>query len=50
MVRRVRKVTNLDQADVEATAALIMRCLRLQPENRPSAEELLKDPWFSGVE
>ena len=38
------------EADVLSTAALMRRCLRLDPNQRASASELLKDPWFAGVE
>jgi serine/threonine protein kinase len=34
----------------KATADIMSRCLRLDPDDRASAEELLKDPWFADVE
>ena len=39
-------------SDEEATATvkLVERCLRLDPAHRPTAAELLSDPWFDGVE
>ncbi|KAI0709096.1 kinase-like domain-containing protein [Earliella scabrosa] len=35
--------------EVPALAAVIGRCLRLDPADRATAEELLGDPWFEGV-
>jgi len=35
--------------DVLGAASLIRRCLKLDPESRPSAEDLMKDPWFSDI-
>ncbi|KXN84886.1 Serine/threonine-protein kinase SRPK [Leucoagaricus sp. SymC.cos] len=40
----------LEEADIAPIAALMKRCMRLDPKNRASAEELLADPWFTGVE
>ncbi|KAF8903165.1 kinase-like protein [Gymnopilus junonius] len=40
----------IEEADVLSTAALMRRCLRLDPAQRASAAELLSDPWFDGVE
>ena len=39
----------LQEDEVASVAALMKRCLRLNPENRPSAQELLKDPFWEGV-
>ncbi|KAF8641333.1 hypothetical protein AX16_010031 [Volvariella volvacea WC 439] len=39
-----------NSVDVKETARLIRRCLKLRPCDRPTAEELLKDPWFDGAE
>lgn len=39
----------LQENEVASVAALMKRCLRLNPENRPSAQELLKDPFWEGV-
>ncbi|KAF8662050.1 hypothetical protein AX16_001235 [Volvariella volvacea WC 439] len=39
----------IKKSGVEATVKLVKRCLRLNPGDRPSAEELLKDPWFDGA-
>ncbi|THH14237.1 hypothetical protein EW146_g6079 [Bondarzewia mesenterica] len=32
--------------DVEGAAALMSRCLRLDPKDRATAQELLEDPWL----
>jgi serine/threonine protein kinase len=40
----------IEELDIPSTVALTRRCLRLDPTNRASAEELLTDPWFSGVD
>jgi serine/threonine protein kinase len=37
------------EEDVLSTAAIMQKCLRLDPAKRLSAEELLMDPWFAGV-
>ncbi|THU76920.1 kinase-like protein [Dendrothele bispora CBS 962.96] len=39
----------LSEAEIDATAKLMRRCLKLYPDERASAEELLNDPWFEGV-
>jgi serine/threonine protein kinase len=43
------KVKVLQEADVLATAKIMQRCLRLNPKDRASAEELLQDPWWQGA-
>ncbi|KAG1784135.1 kinase-like protein [Suillus placidus] len=40
----------IEEEDVLSTAALMRRCLRLDPTNRASAAELLADPWFAGID
>ncbi|GJJ14303.1 hypothetical protein Clacol_008567 [Clathrus columnatus] len=40
----------LKQRDVDVTAALLERCLRVNPEDRPTAEELLKDPFWEDMD
>jgi serine/threonine protein kinase len=39
-----------NEEDVLSTAAIVQRCLKLDPAKRPTAEELLLDPWFAGVD
>ncbi|KAJ7216539.1 kinase-like protein [Mycena pura] len=36
------------RTDAESMGTLLKRCLRLDPSERPSAEDLLSDAWFSG--
>ncbi|KAJ7748548.1 kinase-like protein [Mycena maculata] len=36
--------------DVSAMATLMRRCLRLNPDDRVTAEELLQDPWLEGAD
>ena len=40
----------ISDEDAAATVSLIGRCLQLNPADRPTAVELLSDPWFDGVE
>lgn len=40
----------LAKPDILSTVDLMRRCLRLDPADRASAEELLTDPWFAGVD
>lgn len=37
------------EEDVLATAAFMQRCLRLNPKDRATAEELLQDRWWQEV-
>ncbi|KAF8808766.1 kinase-like protein [Phlegmacium glaucopus] len=39
----------LQEPDVLATAKIMQRCLRLNPKDRATAEELLQDPWWHGA-
>ena len=34
---------------MESTVAFIRRCLTVDPNKRPTAKELLNDPWLKGV-
>jgi len=43
----IRSYKVIQEADVLATAALMRRCLRLDPAQRASAADLLSDPWFA---
>jgi len=38
------------EEDVVSTAAIMQKCLKLNPAQRLSAEELLMDPWFAGID
>jgi hypothetical protein len=40
-------VPSLPAQDREAVAVFIRRCLKLQPEQRATAKELLNDVWLS---
>lgn len=35
--------------EVAALASLVGRCLRLDPAERATAQDLLSDPWFEDV-
>lgn len=45
----LRTFVDLSEDDVLSTVAFMHRCLRLDPAERPSADELLKDPWFNNA-
>ena len=47
---RLDELKVLSDEEATATANLIERCLHLNPVDRPTAVELLSDPWFDGVE
>lgn len=44
--RSLRNYKVLQEADVLTTANIMQRCLRLNPKDRATAEELLQDPWW----
>ncbi|KAM5531280.1 hypothetical protein V8D89_012581 [Ganoderma adspersum] len=48
-LRRVldMKRPGLDSAEGDAIATILHRCLKLDPRERPSADELLEDPWWT---
>jgi serine/threonine-protein kinase SRPK3 len=39
-----------EDESAEDTARFLRRCLRLRPEDRATARELLDDPWLAGVD
>jgi serine/threonine-protein kinase SRPK3 len=45
----LRNCEALSEEDVLATVAFMHRCLRLDPKNGASAEELLQDTWWQEV-
>ena len=40
----------VDPAEVPKLADFMRRCLHVDPQKRATALELLKDPWFEGVD
>ncbi|KAH0581560.1 Dual specificity protein kinase lkh1 [Termitomyces sp. J132] len=50
LVSKIRKLTNLEEAEVTLTAQFISRCFHLNPEDRPNALDLLSDPFLNGVD
>ncbi|KAG6876074.1 hypothetical protein C0993_005712 [Termitomyces sp. T159_Od127] len=50
LVTKIKKFTQLEEADVVLTAQFLSRCFRLNPEDRPDGLELLSDPFFTGVD
>ena len=45
----LERETTVPRDEVAPLASLIGKCLRLDPAERATAEELLNDPWFEGV-
>lgn len=41
---------DISKEESDAVKALIRRILQYDPAKRPSAEEILLDPWFAGDE
>lgn len=41
----IKAYENGTPEEIIAVAALTERCLRLDPRDRPSADDLLTDPW-----
>ncbi|CAK7267275.1 hypothetical protein SEPCBS119000_002459 [Sporothrix epigloea] len=40
---------DLDEEEATAVKALIRRILQYDPDKRPTASELLQDPWFRNI-
>ncbi|KAG5725237.1 Dual specificity protein kinase lkh1 [Termitomyces sp. T112] len=47
---KIKKLGWLSDADVASTCQLLSRCLRLNPNDRSDAGDLLSDPFFVGVD
>jgi serine/threonine-protein kinase SRPK3 len=43
---RLRSKGVMDEQDIRPTAAFIRRCLTIDPNQRPTALELLDDEWL----
>lgn len=39
----------IPEVEILPALGIIYRCIRVRPEDRPTAQELLRDPWFGGV-
>ena len=46
----LRHYNILPEEEIGPAARFIRKCIRLDPQNRPSAEQLVRDDWFSMVE
>ncbi|KAJ4473994.1 kinase-like protein [Lentinula edodes] len=47
---QINNTKKFSPEDVQSTSEIVERCLELDPADRPTAAELLNDPWFVGVE
>jgi serine/threonine protein kinase len=47
---RLAELKVVSPEEAKAIASLMLRCLHLNPKERASAEELLSDPYFDGVD
>ncbi|KAJ3925812.1 MAG: kinase-like protein [Lentinula lateritia] len=47
---QINSTKKFSPEDVKSTNEIVKRCLQLNPVDRPTAAELLNDPWFLGVE
>ncbi|KAJ3884466.1 kinase-like protein [Lentinula edodes] len=47
---QINNTEKFSPEDVKSTTEIVERCLELDPADRPTAAELLNDPWFVGVE
>jgi len=48
LLSAVKDFNRLDDAEAQKLANILGRCLKLNPDERASADELLSDPWFEG--
>ncbi|KAG5725224.1 Dual specificity protein kinase lkh1 [Termitomyces sp. T112] len=47
---KIKDLVHLSDVDIVLTCGLLSRCLRLNPDDRSDATELLSDPFFVGVD
>ncbi|KAH0581620.1 hypothetical protein H2248_011322 [Termitomyces sp. 'cryptogamus'] len=47
---KIKDLVHLSDVDIALTCGLLSRCLRLNPDDRSDATELLSDPFFVGVD
>ncbi|KAG6869593.1 hypothetical protein C0995_001894 [Termitomyces sp. Mi166 len=47
---KMKKFKHLNDVDIASMCQFLLRCLRLNPADRPSAVDLLSDPFFVGVD
>lgn len=40
----------MDEQQAGYVAEFIQRCIALDPDDRPSAQDLLQDEWFEGAD
>jgi serine/threonine-protein kinase SRPK3 len=46
----LKDVSDLADCDINPAAEFIRACLRLDPDDRPTAAQLLEHPWMKGAE
>jgi serine/threonine protein kinase len=46
----LKDVSDLADCDINPAAEFIRGCLRLDPDDRPTAAQLLEHPWMKGAE
>ena len=47
---KMKNSVQLSDVDIALTCGLLSRCLRLHPDDRSDAIELLSDPFFVGID
>lgn len=43
------KLADIDESEEKQILSLLRWILQIEPQQRPAVEEILKDPWFQGV-